>query len=153
MIDLHTHSTSSDGFLSPKELLSAALKIKLEALALTDHDAVSGLKELHQAAKNKPIEIINGAEMSVYYPKTDMEIIAIDIPDKSLSAFADYQQQEISRREQLAQDRIVILQKAGYNISYEEVAYDHHGNKRIQIRRPHFTDILLKKGYIKKFNY
>ena len=42
MIDLHTHSTSSDGFLSPKELLSIALKIKLEALALTDHDAVSG---------------------------------------------------------------------------------------------------------------
>ena len=87
--------------------------------------------------------------MSVYYPKTDMEIIAIDIPDKSLSAFADYQQKEISRREQLAQDRIVILQKAGYDISYDEVAYDHNGNKRIQIRRPHFTDILLKKGYIK----
>lgn len=50
MIDLHTHSTASDGFLSPSELLHAAEKIGLEALALTDHDAVSGLDELHAAA-------------------------------------------------------------------------------------------------------
>ena len=51
MIDLHTHSTASDGFLNPKELLDLALKTKLEALALTDHDAVSGLEELHKFCK------------------------------------------------------------------------------------------------------
>ena len=45
MIDLHTHSTASDGFLTPTELLQESLKIKLEAIALTDHDAVSGLSK------------------------------------------------------------------------------------------------------------
>ena len=149
MIDLHTHSTASDGFLTPTELLQESLKIKLEAIALTDHDAVSGLSELHAAARNQKIEVINGAEMSVYYPETDMEIIAMDIPEDSLIAFYLYQQEEIIRREQIARKRIDLLQKAGYDITYQEVAYDQKNNLRTQIRRPHFVDILLKKGYIK----
>lgn len=149
MIDLHTHSTHSDGFLTPTELIKQASKIGLEAIALTDHDAVSGLNELHLAAKRKKIEVVNGSELSVYYPDTDMEIIALDIPEDSLYAFALYQQEEVVRREQLARRRVELLQKAGYNITYEDVAFDAKGNPRTQIRRPHFTDVLLKKGYIK----
>lgn len=102
MIDLHTHSTASDGFLSPSELLHAAEKIGLEALALTDHDAVSGLDELHAAAaKNRKVEIVNGAELSVFYPGAEMEILALDIPEKSLPAFREYQQNELARRDQM----------------------------------------------------
>jgi len=149
MIDLHTHSSHSDGCLTPKELVQSALKIKLEALALTDHDAVSGLKELHEAAKDTPLEIINGAEISVDYPHTDMEILAMDIPENSLDVFALYQQEEVVRREHLARKRIDLLAKAGIKIRYEEVAYDSKGNLRTQIRRPHFVDVMLKKGYIK----
>lgn len=148
MIDLHTHSTFSDGSLSPAELIKQAVKIKLEALAITDHDAVSGLKELQKAAKNKKIEIMNGAEMSVYYPRTDMEIIALDIPNQSLNTFYEYQQKEIKQREELSHKRIELLQKNGINITFEEVAYDSDGNLRTQIRRPHFVDVLLKKNYI-----
>lgn len=148
MIDLHTHSTASDGFLTPSEVLKNALSLELEALALTDHDAVSGLKELHAAALHKKIEIVNGAELSVYYPRTDMEIIALDIPDANLSAFTDYQNQEMAAREILAHKRIEMLNKKGFQISYDEIAFDEQGRKRTQIRRPHFADILLKKGYI-----
>lgn len=149
MIDLHTHSTSSDGFLTPSELLNKAVNLGLEALSLTDHDAISGLNELHKAAEHKNIEIVNGAEMSVYYPHTDMEIIAMDIPDNSLDAFAIYQREEMVRRDKLAHYRIELLQKAGYDITYEEVAYNAKHELRTQIRRPHFVDVLLKKGYIK----
>ena len=46
MIDLHVHSTASDGFCSPSEILDMALKLKLEAIALTDHDAIAGVEEL-----------------------------------------------------------------------------------------------------------
>ena len=149
MIDLHTHSTASDGFLSPSELLHAAEKIGLEALALTDHDAVSGLDELHAAAaKNRKVEIVNGAELSVFYPGAEMEILALDIPEKSLPAFREYQQNELARRDQMAHRRIELLQNFGVDITYEEVALDKDGNPRTQIRRPHFTDVLLKKGYI-----
>lgn len=149
MIDLHTHSTASDGFLNPKELLDLALKTKLEALALTDHDAVSGLEELHKFAKNKKIEIINGAELSVYYPNTDMEILAINIPNKSLNAFKEYQNNELNRRKKITNRRIHLLQLAGFDITYEDVAFDTNKIERTQIRRPHFVDVLLKKGYIK----
>ena len=149
MIDLHTHSTASDGFLSPSELLHAAEKIGLEALALTDHDAVSGLDELHAAAaKNRKVEIVNGAELSVFYPGAEMEILALDIPEKSLPTFREYQQNELARRDQMAHRRIELLQNFGVDITYEEVALDKDGNPRTQIRRPHFTDVLLKKGYI-----
>ena len=149
MIDLHTHSTHSDGFLTPSELLEDAIKIGLKALALTDHDAVSGLQELHTAAQGKNITVVNGAELSVYYPHTDMEIIAMDIPDSSLDAFAIYQREEMVRRDKLARYRIELLQKAGYDITYEEVAYNSKHELRTQIRRPHFVDVLLRKGYIK----
>lgn len=150
MIDLHTHSTASDGFLSPSKLLRAAEKIGLEALALTDHDAVSGLDELHAAAaKNRKVEIVNGAELSVFYPGAEMEILALDIPEKSLPAFREYQQNELARRDQMAHRRIELLQNFGVDITYEEVALDKDGNPRTQIRRPHFTDVLLKKGYIR----
>lgn len=149
MIDLHTHSTHSDGFLTPKELIKQAQKIGLDALALTDHDAVSGIDELQQAAQKTKIEIINGAELTVGYPQTDMEIIALDIPQKSLDNFLTFQKNELERRKSLTYARIEILQKAGFNIIYEDVAYDAAGNLRQQIRRPHFVDALLRKGYIK----
>lgn len=150
MIDLHTHSNASDGFLTPIELLRAAEKLELEALALTDHDAVSGLKELHQAAlaSHSKIELVNGSELSVYYPHVQMEILALDIPEKNLPAFEAYQQSEVERREQMAHKRLELLQNLGIDIEFEEVAKDEHGRKRTQIRRPHFTDVLLKKGYI-----
>ena len=137
MIDLHTHSNASDGFLSPSELLRAAEELELEALALTDHDAVSGLKELHETARQtqSKVEIVNGAELSVYYPHVDMEILALDIPKKNLSAFEAYQQAEVDRRMQMAHKRIELLQNIGIDIEFDEVAKDEHGNLRTQSGR------------------
>lgn len=149
MIDLHVHSTASDGFCSPKELLDMALEIKLEAMALTDHDAIAGLEELKKEAKGKKIEIINGAELSAYYPNTEVEVLAIDIPEKSLKAFEQYQDEEFKRRKKVTERRLSLVQKMGYDITYQDVAYDEKGNLRTQVRRPHFVDVLLKKGYIK----
>ena len=149
MIDLHTHSTYSDGFFSPQELVKQAQEIGLEALALTDHDAVSGLEELEQAAKGSRLEIVSGAELTVDYPQTDMEIITLDIPKKSIAAFLTLQKEEIKYRKSLALKRLEILQKNGFNITYEDIAYDPTGKERQQIRRPHFVDVLLRKGYIK----
>lgn len=149
MIDLHVHSTASDGFCSPLEIVDMALDIKLEALALTDHDAIAGVEELKKAAKGKNIEIINGAELSVYYPDTDMEVIALNMPDKNMKEFKKFQEEEFIRRKRVTDKRLSILQGWGYDISYEDVAFDEKGNERMQIRRPHFVDVLLKKGYIK----
>ena len=63
-IDLQTHTTASDGKLTPTELVNLAVKNKLDAIAITDHDSVNGIDEALKAAKNKPIEIISGVEIS-----------------------------------------------------------------------------------------
>ena len=67
-IDLHTHSTASDGTLSPTELVQEAQDCGLQALALTDHDTTKGMQELIQAGKNSQLETIPGCELSVNYP-------------------------------------------------------------------------------------
>lgn len=67
LIDLHTHSYISDGSDSPTEVIKAAKKNKLKAIALTDHDSIAGLKEAKVAAKNNNIELINGIEISSLY--------------------------------------------------------------------------------------
>ena len=63
-IDLHTHSTASDGSDTPTLLLKNAVSIGLAAVALCDHDTVAGLEEFEEAAKNLPIEAIPGVEIS-----------------------------------------------------------------------------------------
>lgn len=67
LIDLHTHSYISDGSDSPTEVIKAAKKNKLKAIALTDHDSIAGLKEAKVVAKNNNIELINGIEISSLY--------------------------------------------------------------------------------------
>lgn len=64
MIDLHTHSTASDGFYSPSDLISTAVGKGLKYIALTDHNTVRGLKEAYIAAKQYDIHLINGIELS-----------------------------------------------------------------------------------------
>ena len=81
------------------------------------------LEELKKEAKGKKIEIINGAELSAYYPNTEVEVLAIDIPEKSLKAFEQYQDEEFKRRKKVTERRLSLVQKMGYDITYQDVAY------------------------------
>ena len=65
LIDLHTHTTASDGSLSPHELVNLALKSKLKALAVTDHDTIDGLAQAMGAASDAGLELVPGVEISV----------------------------------------------------------------------------------------
>ena len=66
-IDLHVHSTFSDGTLTPSQLVDLALKSNLEAFALTDHDTTDGIEEALKAACSKDIEVVPGIEFSTEY--------------------------------------------------------------------------------------
>ena len=74
MIDLHCHSYFSDGELSPSALLKKALDAHVKLLALTDHDTIEGLQELHAAAKGCDIAVIDGIELSVRWKKYDIHV-------------------------------------------------------------------------------
>ncbi|MBO4784352.1 MAG: PHP domain-containing protein, partial [Lachnospiraceae bacterium] len=74
-IDLHVHSTFSDGTLTPSELVDLAIKSNLEAFALTDHDTTDGIEEAYTASVGKDIEVIPGIEFSTEYKKKDIHIL------------------------------------------------------------------------------
>ena len=80
MIDLHCHSTASDGTDSPTKIIEKAHKIGLKAIALTDHDVIDGLSEFQTAAANHPdLLAISGTELAVECPGASIEILALDI--------------------------------------------------------------------------
>ncbi|MBU0979341.1 MAG: PHP domain-containing protein [Nanoarchaeota archaeon] len=144
MIDLHLHTTASDGRLTPKQLVEAAKKRGLKAIAITDHDTVDGVQEALDNAEG--IEVIPGIEISCYekgYPEVHILGYFIDHNDPKLLAFT-----KKLRQERLDQKKAMIIElnKMGYDITYEEVL------KKVgtSFGRPHIAQALVEK-YPKKF--
>ncbi|MEO8134004.1 MAG: PHP domain-containing protein, partial [Betaproteobacteria bacterium] len=81
--DLHSHSTKSDGTLTPTELVRRAATRGVDVLALTDHDEVAGLPEASAAAALAGIVLINGTELSVSWGGTTVHIVGLGIDPSS----------------------------------------------------------------------
>ena len=146
MIDLHTHSTFSDGSNTPEELIENAHDIGLTAIALTDHDSVNGCTHLQSAAKKYPdLLAVNGCEFNVKHP-ANMEIIALNI--KNLEPYYERQSVLLKYRNNAFLARIEKLQKLGYRIKWEDVAYDENGNQRQTLVKPHIINFLFNTGQI-----
>ena len=86
--DLHTHSVFSDGTDTPTEIIEKAMEIGLSAVALTDHNTISGLPEFLSAARGKAIQAIAGAEFSVEYNGGELHILGMCIPESSFETVA-----------------------------------------------------------------
>jgi len=84
MIDLHMHSTASDGTLTPTELVEEARKSGLKVMALTDHDTLDGIEEAKNKAKELGIEFINGIEFSTEYNEREVHILGYFLDEKIL---------------------------------------------------------------------
>ncbi len=143
-IDLHTHSTCSDGLLSPAALLALAARRGLAAIALTDHDTVAGLPEALAHGALTGVEVITGIEISSALDGVSLHILGygIDHGNPGFLAFLDRLQQARHDRNQGILER---LQTLGISITGEEltrIAGD-------QIGRPHFARLLTQKGRAK----
>jgi predicted metal-dependent phosphoesterase TrpH len=79
MIDLHSHTTASDGILSPTELLTLAHETGLKALAITDHDTLGGLEEGASAARNVGIRFIPGVEIEINFPDGQFHLLGLGL--------------------------------------------------------------------------
>ena len=105
MIDLHTHSTISDGALTPTQLVQAAAQNGCRLLALTDHDHTGGLAEARAEAARHGIQFINGAEISVTWRHRTIHIVALDFDEHNNSLqtlLAQVRQGRIARLHQIA---------------------------------------------------
>ncbi|WNB90249.1 PHP domain-containing protein [Bacillus sp. NEB1478] len=145
-IDLHTHTTASDGTFSPAENILRAIEKGLKAIAITDHDTVNGITEgLAEAEKHEGIECIPGIEISTLYKGQDIHV---------LGYFIDYNDEEFLstlQKLQLVRDQrnyliLKNLNELGIHISESELEAKRHGNGNVG--RGHIAEILMEKGIV-----
>lgn len=145
-IDLHCHSTISDGVLSPAQLVERAALRGVETLALTDHDDIAGLAEARQTAETKSITFINGVEISVSWRGRTLHIVGLDI-DPGYAPLVEGLTAVRAGRTQRAENIAAELAKIGIHGSLEG-AYAYVGVRRL-IGRTHFARFLVEQGYAK----
>lgn len=144
-IDLHCHSTLSDGLLSPEELVAHAASKGVRVLALTDHDEVGGLARARIAAEQHGITLVNGVEISVTWKKRTLHIVGLRIDASDPQLIATFQQVHAAR-DTRARQMAEGLAKAGVAGAYE-------GAKQIAgnsvMTRSHFAQFIVKQGHAK----
>ncbi|MDD5241865.1 MAG: PHP domain-containing protein [Sulfuricella sp.] len=145
-IDLHSHSTISDGLLTPTELVGRAAAQGVNVLALTDHDDVAGLDEARAAAQAVGITLINGVEISVTWNNRSVHIVGLRI-DPTYGPLCDGLAAIRTGRGERAKLIAAELDKAGIAGSLEG-AYAYAANPGI-ISRTHFARFLVEKGVAK----
>ncbi len=145
-IDLHCHSTISDGVLTPTQLVERAAIRGVTTLALTDHDDIAGLAEARQTAEAKNITLINGVEISVSWRGRTLHIVGLDI-DPEYTPLIEGLATIRTGRSHRAGNIALELAKIGIHGSLEG-AYAHVGERRL-IGRTHFARFLVEQGYAK----
>lgn len=143
-IDLHTHTTHSDGSATPEELIEFAIAKRARAVAVTDHDTVSAIFEARAAADRFGIEFVAGIEISAEYSPGTMHILGycIDVESRALSTKLDeLKKSREERNPQIAS----ALRRLGFDISYDEVV--HVAGNQV-VGRPHFARLMIEKGCV-----
>lgn len=148
-VDLHSHSTCSDGLLSPAELVERAVLRGVDMLALTDHDELSGLAPARAAAAQLGLRLINGVEISVQWEDTTLHIVGLNV-DPSHVPLVDGLAAIRSGREQRAQRMADSLTAAGITGSLEG-ARRYAKNPEL-LSRSHFARYLVEAGHARDTN-
>ena len=145
LIDLHCHSTISDGLLSPQDLVANAARCGLKVLALTDHDDISGLPDARMAANAHGLQFINGVEISVTWKRRTLHIVGLKFDANNITLKNALGRVRIGRNER-AQEMGESLAKHGIFGAYE-------GAKAIAkqaiITRTHFARFLTENNHAK----
>lgn len=146
-IDLHTHSTASDGTDSPAELIRKAAAAKLAVLALTDHDTLDGLAEAAREAEASDVVFVRGCEISTATPWGEAHFLGLWIPEDAErtatleKALAEVREKRLARNLRIAEK----LRELGMDVTYEAAAALAGGRV---VGRPHFAELLCRMGVV-----
>jgi hypothetical protein len=143
-VDLHLHTTASDGVMSPSEIVRYAKAKGLQAIAITDHDTIDGLEEGLLEGNRIGFEVIPGIEVSAEHSPGSMHLLGyfFDIHHQLLNERLRYLQKARAERNPKIVGRLNHL---GIDVTYEEVVKVSGGG---QVGRPHFAQLLFEKGYV-----
>ncbi|WP_455242150.1 PHP domain-containing protein [Petrachloros mirabilis] len=143
-IDLHLHTTHSDGSFRPSDILGLAKQANVSALAITDHDITSGIPEAMTAGQELGIEVIPGVEISSFDGKSELHILGYCIhwQDALFNQRLARLRESRHRRNPLIVER---LRAAGLDVTYEEVCAL-AGTE--SVGRPHIAQLLMQKKYV-----
>ena len=143
-IDLHTHSSASDGTDTPADLVRAAKAAGLDVVALTDHDAMSGWDEAAQAADEVGITLVPGLEISTALHHRGVHLLAY-LPDPTDPALAAALDRILAGRTARTPAIVSALREHGIDITEDDVRRESGGS--VAAGRPHVADALVRLGH------
>lgn len=145
LIDLHTHSTESDGTLTPEELMKHAKERGLSAIALTDHDAISGINKARPVADALGLDFVPGVELSTDYQGQEVHILGYYI-DTAQPDFLKQLKEFVDTREKRNEKMAALLKQEGFDITIDALTAE---NPDSVITRAHFARYLVEHGFVK----
>ncbi len=145
MIDLHVHTTASDGQYTPAQIIQKAAEKNIKVIAITDHDTTAGLSEAREAGKQLGVTVVGGIEINITFPTGEFHLLGLGLkePSKSLNIIVE---NVIKNRFDRNKQIIEKMNEDGVPLTLEELEADFPGTV---IGRPHFAAELVKHGVVK----
>ncbi len=146
MIDLHSHTTASDGLLSPAALLDAAAAAGLTVLAITDHDTTAGYLEARRVLAGRLLDLVPGIEISAVHDGRDVHVLGYFLDPSSTRMMEFLERQRADRRRRVAamSER---LQSLGHAIEVQPIL--DAAERGHSVGRPHVADALVAAGHVR----
>ncbi|MHC5020963.1 MAG: PHP domain-containing protein [Planctomycetota bacterium] len=143
-IDLHSHTTVSDGLLSPRELVAKAAQDGVTTLAVTDHDTLDGLAESQAAGAEHGVRIVPGIELSVTHEGTDFHVLGlfVDPAEPALAGLLESRRQDRVARVHQTLEKLDAL---GVGVTFEQVL-EYSGEEGV-MGRPHIARAIVAAGH------
>ena len=145
MIDLHIHTTASDGQYTPTQIVEKAAEKNITTIAITDHDTVAGIQEGAAAAKEHGITFVPGVELNISYPTGEFHLLGLGFKHISPS-LTEILDNLVKNRELRNVQIIEKMREAGVDITLDEMRTDFPDTV---LGRPHFAAELVKKKVVK----
>ena len=141
-VDLHTHTTASDGILPPAQVVEAAAAAGLKAIAVTDHDTVDGVAAAEEAGARLGVRIVRGVELSATVDDHEVHILALNVSrlDRIAERLAGLREMRLGRAKLI----IEKLNAIGVPITFEEVLAAAGGGA---VGRPHVARVMIERGF------
>lgn len=144
-LDLHIHTTASDGAWTPEQVVRGARRGGLDVIAIADHDTVAAVQAARAAAAELDVQVIPALEASSTWENREIHILGYFV-DPEMPALVAHTGRAAELRESRMRQMLSKLEEQGIAVSFEEVE-EAAGERRVNIGRPHLARALVKRGF------